>query len=135
MKRYIFFLICLLLIWTTILEAETRLIETKEGTFRASAFDPLEVFIDVDAGEISVQKGQSPREGRVIFNYDKEQFRKEKIEEYRETFSTPYWSASRLVIDAIIRPAETRPHLISALDMLKNKVDERAPRKHGNIPL
>jgi acetyl-CoA carboxylase carboxyltransferase component len=66
---------------------------------------------------------------------DKEQFKKEKIEEYRETFGTPYWSAGVQVIDVIIRPAETRPHLIRALDMLKNKVEERAPRKHGNIPL
>jgi acetyl-CoA carboxylase carboxyltransferase component len=66
---------------------------------------------------------------------DKEQFRREKIEEYRDTFSTPYWSAGVQVIDVIIRPAETRHHLITALDMLKNKVEERAPRKHGNIPL
>ena len=43
---------------------------------------------------------------------DKDQFRQQKIEEYRDTFSTPYWSASRQVIDAVIRPAETRPHLI-----------------------
>lgn len=68
---------------------------------------------------------------------DKEQFRKQKVVEYRETFSTPYWSASKQVIDAIIKPAETRPHLIRALDMLRNKdkVEQRTAPKHGNIPL
>ena len=66
---------------------------------------------------------------------DKEKFKQEKIEEYRNTFSTPYWSAGVQVIDVIIRPSNTRPQLIKALDMLKNKVYERPKRKHGNIPL
>lgn len=66
---------------------------------------------------------------------DKEEFRKQKVEEYRQKFSTPYWSASVQVVDVIISPSETRPYLIKGLEMLWNKVEERAPRKHGNIPL
>ena len=67
---------------------------------------------------------------------DKEEFRKQKVEEYRQTFSTPYWSASVQVVDIIIPPPETRPYLIRSLEMLWDKVEERRPqRKHGNIPL
>jgi acetyl-CoA carboxylase carboxyltransferase component len=66
---------------------------------------------------------------------DQSEFRKLKAEEYREHFSTPYWSASVQVVDIIISPSETRPNLVKGLEMLWNKVEERPPRKHGNIPL
>ena len=66
---------------------------------------------------------------------DKEEFRKRKAEEYRQKFSTPYWSASVQVVDVIVSPSETRPYLIKGLEMLWNKVEEKVPRKHGNIPL
>lgn len=58
-----------------------------------------------------------------------------RIEEYRETFAHPYIAAARGYVDDVIDPRETRPRLISALDMLRNKRDENPPRKHGNIPL
>ena len=32
-------------------------------------------------------------------------------------------------------PDDTRPRLIGALEMLKNKRDKNPPKKHGNIPL
>jgi acetyl-CoA carboxylase carboxyltransferase component len=38
-------------------------------------------------------------------------------------------------IDNVIEPRETRPHLINALEMLRNKRDSLPPKKHGNIPL
>lgn len=66
---------------------------------------------------------------------DKEQFRKEKIEEYRDKYSGPYWAGSKMMVDEIIRPEETRPKLIKALKMLENKIEERPRGKHGNIPL
>ncbi|HUE77723.1 MAG TPA: acyl-CoA carboxylase subunit beta [Longimicrobiales bacterium] len=55
--------------------------------------------------------------------------------EYRERFAHPYIAAARGYIDDVIDPRETRPRLISALDMLANKRDSNPPRKHGNIPL
>ena len=58
-----------------------------------------------------------------------------KIEEYREKFAHPYIAASRGYVDDVIDPRETRPRLISALDMLRNKRDANPVRKHGNIPL
>ena len=57
------------------------------------------------------------------------------IEEYREKFAHPYIAAARGYVDDVIDPRETRPRLISALDMLQNKRDENPTRKHGNIPL
>jgi len=66
---------------------------------------------------------------------DPEQKRKEKIQEYEELFSNPYRAANRGYIDAVIRPKETRPRLISALEILKTKREARSPKKHGNIPV
>jgi len=59
----------------------------------------------------------------------------QRIEEYREKFAHPYIAAARGYVDDVIDPRDTRPRLISALDMLANKRDENPTRKHGNIPL
>jgi acetyl-CoA carboxylase carboxyltransferase component len=65
---------------------------------------------------------------------DKEEFIKQKVREYREKFSTPYFYASRQQIDLIIRPQETRPYLIRMLEMLRDKHEVREGKKHGNTP-
>jgi len=57
------------------------------------------------------------------------------IEEYRTQFAHPYIAAARGYIDDVIDPRTTRPRLISALDMLRNKRDENPRKKHGNLPL
>ncbi|HZH83512.1 MAG TPA: carboxyl transferase domain-containing protein [Phototrophicaceae bacterium] len=61
--------------------------------------------------------------------------REQLIGKYRETFANPFKAAESGYIDGIIYPEETRPTLIRALDMLKNKQDHHPPKKHGNIPL
>ena len=66
---------------------------------------------------------------------DPEAERARLIEEYREKFANPYIAAARGYIDDVIEPKETRPRLIKALEMLKNKRDSNPPKKHGNIPL
>jgi len=58
-----------------------------------------------------------------------------RIEEYTERFAHPYVAAARGYIDDVIDPRKTRPRLITALDMLRNKRDENPRKKHGNIPL
>ncbi len=55
--------------------------------------------------------------------------------EYRERLANPYVAAARGYLDDVIEPRETRPRLISALEMLQNKRQTNPPRKHGNIPL
>ena len=58
-----------------------------------------------------------------------------RIEEYRERLAHPYIAAARGYVDDVIDPRQTRPRLIRALDMLRNKKDENPQKKHGNIPL
>ena len=60
---------------------------------------------------------------------------KEKIEEYRQHFYNPYIAASMGYINAVIRPRDTRPEIIAALEVLRDKEEIRPPRKHGNIPM
>jgi propionyl-CoA carboxylase beta chain len=66
---------------------------------------------------------------------DSKKRRQELMNEYEEKFSNPYRATELGYIDEVIRPEETRPKLITALEMLKNKVDSNPPKKHGNIPL
>jgi propionyl-CoA carboxylase beta chain len=57
------------------------------------------------------------------------------VDDYKEKFSNPYVAATRGYIDDVIDPAETRPQIIAALEMLQNKSRKIPLRKHGNIPL
>jgi acetyl-CoA carboxylase carboxyltransferase component len=66
---------------------------------------------------------------------DVEKKKKELTMEYREKFATPYVAAEKGYIDEVIEPSQTRPKLISALEMLITKREQRPPRKHPNIPL
>jgi acetyl-CoA carboxylase carboxyltransferase component len=64
-----------------------------------------------------------------------DEFRQEKIEAYDYKYSNPYHAASNMLVDSVIRPRETRPQLIKALKMLKNKQRPEPNKRHGNMPL
>jgi propionyl-CoA carboxylase beta chain len=66
---------------------------------------------------------------------DPEQKRLELVSDYRRKFANPYVAAQKGYIDDVIEPAETRPKLISALEMLSTKREPRPSKKHANIPL
>ena len=66
---------------------------------------------------------------------ERDALRAEKVEEFRERFANPYVAAERGYIDAVIKPAETRAKLVTALRSLENKRDVNPRKKHGNIPL
>jgi propionyl-CoA carboxylase beta chain len=66
---------------------------------------------------------------------DPDALREQLAREYRENLANPYVAAARGYIDDVIEPRETRPRLISALEMLQNKRETNPPKKHGNIPL
>jgi propionyl-CoA carboxylase beta subunit len=66
---------------------------------------------------------------------NREQVRREKIEEFRDRLANPYVAADRGFVDAVIQPRETRKKLIQSLAMLETKRDKNPPKKHGNIPL
>jgi acetyl-CoA carboxylase carboxyltransferase component len=57
------------------------------------------------------------------------------VAEYEKEFANPYIAAARGYVDDVIKPSETRPRLIRALNMLSNKRDVNPRKKHGNIPL
>jgi len=66
---------------------------------------------------------------------DPAQVREEKIRAYADTLDNPYIAAERGYVDAVIRPAETRPAITRALRTLRTKRQTLPPKKHGNIPL
>ena len=82
-------------------------------------------------------------EGAVDILYSKQlkdaenpqEAREELIEEYQNEFSNPYRAAASGHVDEVIIPSETRQRLISALELLKNKVGGTRPKKHGNMPV
>jgi propionyl-CoA carboxylase beta chain len=64
-----------------------------------------------------------------------EETRKRIVDEFNEKFANPYVAAERGFVDEVIEPSQTRPKLIRALSLLRNKRDANPPKKHGNIPL
>ncbi|MDZ4159105.1 MAG: acyl-CoA carboxylase subunit beta [Anaerolineaceae bacterium] len=57
------------------------------------------------------------------------------VAEFRNKFSNPYIAAAGGHIDDVIIPSETRPRLIAALELLRDKQTSLPAKKHGNIPL
>ena len=58
-----------------------------------------------------------------------------QIEEYDYKYSNPFHASSNMLVHSVIRPRDTRPHLIKALRMLRNKQRPEINKRHGNIPL
>jgi acetyl-CoA carboxylase carboxyltransferase component len=56
------------------------------------------------------------------------------LEAVREQIDT-YIAAGNGLIDDVIDPRETRPRIIAALRMAKDKRIERPHRKHGVMPV
>jgi acetyl-CoA carboxylase carboxyltransferase component len=56
------------------------------------------------------------------------------VAQYREQFFHPYLAADIGQIDEVIEPRETRPRLIRALEVLRTKVQQNPPKKHGLYP-
>ncbi len=53
---------------------------------------------------------------------------------YRDAFFNPYRAADVGQIDEVIEPCETRPRLVRALELLRTKVQQNPPKKHGLFP-
>jgi propionyl-CoA carboxylase beta chain len=66
---------------------------------------------------------------------DPEGTRRDLVADYEERFNNPYVAAEYGLVDDVIEPRETRPRLIRAMEMLRNKRESLPPKKHGNIPL
>ncbi|MBI5211424.1 MAG: acyl-CoA carboxylase subunit beta [Elusimicrobia bacterium] len=61
--------------------------------------------------------------------------RDELAADYVAKYASPYHAARRGYVDEVIDAKETRPKVIRAFQFLRDKVVERMPKKHGNIPL
>lgn len=61
--------------------------------------------------------------------------RKRLVAEYRDKFSNPYKAAASGFVDDVLMPSETRPRLIAALELLRDKQAQMPPKKHGSLPL
>ena len=61
--------------------------------------------------------------------------RERLVADYEAQFANPYIAAARGYVDDVIRPSETRPRLIRALEAMADKRDTNPRKKHGNIPL
>jgi propionyl-CoA carboxylase beta chain len=56
-------------------------------------------------------------------------------QQYRDEYANPYRAAALGYVDEVIKPEDTRPKVIRALEMLRTKRGAIPPRKHGNLPL
>ena len=64
-----------------------------------------------------------------------DKLRKKLVAEYKERFANPYVAAAKGYVDDVIDPRDTRPRLVRALEMLRDKTDQTPAKKHGNVPL
>jgi acetyl-CoA carboxylase carboxyltransferase component len=61
--------------------------------------------------------------------------RLQREREYEERLLNPFVAADRGLVDAVIEPAQTRAVIAGALELLSDKRERIAPRKHDNSPL
>jgi propionyl-CoA carboxylase beta chain len=71
----------------------------------------------------------------IIFRELEGEDRENKIQEYKDKFSTPFYAASRGYIDEIISPQSTRRHICDTLRFIRNKSVKTPRKKHDNLPL
>ncbi len=94
------------------------------------AFPTAEIAVMGPDGAVSIVFRKELQAAR-----DPESRRKELESDYREKFASPYKAAELGYIDEVIKPEQTRPRIIAALEMLATKRQSNPPKKHGNIPL
>ncbi|MCK5073505.1 MAG: acyl-CoA carboxylase subunit beta [Bacteriovoracaceae bacterium] len=94
------------------------------------AWPTAEIAVMGEKGAVEILHGKEAKD-----TSDPKEFLKEKEENYKNIFLSPYPAAQKGYIDDIIDPARTRFRIIKALGLLKNKRDTNPMKKHGNIPL
>ncbi len=81
-----------------------------------------------------ISGGSAETYGSIIFRKETEERRQQLVKEFAERYYNPYRSAEIYHTDDVIEPWETRPRLVNALEMLKNKKRELPWKKHSNNP-
>jgi propionyl-CoA carboxylase beta chain len=85
--------------------------------------------------EIAVMGAEGAAE--VIFREECKdpELKKQKIQEYKDTVTSPFIAASRGYLDDIIQPQNTRWRICKALNFLQTKKVQLPWKKHDNLPL
>lgn len=85
--------------------------------------------------EIAVMGAEGATE--IIFKDlgDDKKAKAKKVEEYKESVTSPFVAASRGYLDDIIKPQNTRWNLCKALSFLSTKKEQMPWKKHDNLPL
>jgi acetyl-CoA carboxylase carboxyltransferase component len=74
--------------------------------------------------------------GDILKAPNPDEFRRQKVKEYRDRYSNAMGIASETTqVHDIIQPKDTRRCLIKSLELLGSKEMMLRPKKHGNIPL
>ncbi|WP_406279198.1 acyl-CoA carboxylase subunit beta [Streptomyces sp. NBC_00191] len=84
---------------------------------------------------IGILLGVSQTGGEVPDPVHWEEKHAELMSECEDALLTPFIAAERGHIDAVIKPSQTRQHIIRGLRALRTKRETLPPKKHGNIPL
>ncbi|MBI4928280.1 MAG: acyl-CoA carboxylase subunit beta [Anaerolineae bacterium] len=71
----------------------------------------------------------------ISSNADPAAERARLVAEFRDKFSNPYRAAASGFVDDVLLPEETRPRLIAALELLRDKQNSLPAKKHGCMPL
>lgn len=93
------------------------------------AWPTAEIAVMGPEGAVNILHRQHLREAA-----DPEMERAKLTAEYQAMFSNPYVPATSGHVDDILLPAETRPRLIAALELLRDKQVTAPPKKHGIMP-
>ena len=85
--------------------------------------------------EIAVMGAEGAAE--IIFKEDcrDPELKRKKIQEYKDTVTSPFVAASRGYLDDIIKPQNTRWRICKALNFLQGKTTQGPWKKHDNLPL
>ena len=94
------------------------------------AWPTAEIAVMGAAGAVDVLYGKE-----IKASADPDQAREGYVAAYKDKFSKPYPAAASGHVDEVLIPSETRPKLIAALELLKNKQGSTRPKKHGNMPV
>ncbi len=78
MKQWtVMILVAIFILPLTGLYGQRARYETVDETFKARSDDPLEVILDIDAGEVIVEKSFDRNEGRIQIRYSQRKFKQE----------------------------------------------------------
>ena len=97
------------------------------------AWPSAEIAVMGASGAIEVLEGRALNAIEDL--QERENYKAEKEQEYKEKFANPYEAASFGYIDDVIEPRNTRFRIIRGLQTLQTKKLTNPPKKHSNIPL